>query len=103
MSVLLKRESFLNFTELVEFQDGSLSFGLMTLPDVSERLEDTFTIVEGGDTLEIFALEYYGSTELWWIIAEANGMLLPEVEMYDGRQLRIPGSSRVDALLSGRR
>jgi hypothetical protein len=39
---------------------------------------------------DILALQFYGSEQLYWIIAYANGMIDPFAETYIGRRLRIP-------------
>lgn len=48
--------------------------------------------------LDILAVQYFGSgmETLWWVIAQANGMVDPDAEMYAGMKLRVP--TREDVL-----
>lgn len=39
---------------------------------------------------DLIALEFYGSEQLYWVIAYANGMTDPFAETYIGRRIRIP-------------
>lgn len=39
---------------------------------------------------DIISLEFYGTEQLYWVIAFANGMTDPFAETYIGRRLRIP-------------
>jgi hypothetical protein len=47
--------------------------------------------------LTLIANRYYQRPDLWWIIAEANGITLPTKDMKVGMTLHIPSSSRVFA------
>lgn len=46
--------------------------------------------------LDMIAVIYFGDgyEEMWWAIAEANGIINPETEMYPGMKLVIPPDSR---------
>jgi len=44
--------------------------------------------------IDLIAFHYYGDCALWWVIAEANGVLNP-LELEVGRVLRIPAWATV--------
>ncbi|WP_160153355.1 putative Ig domain-containing protein [Microbulbifer sp. ALW1] len=46
--------------------------------------------VRPGDTLRTIAQTVYGSSSLWYLIADANGLADDAVVLTDGQQLRIP-------------
>jgi len=35
------------------------------------------TVIEAGDTVDAIAFRVYGSSRLWWIIADLNGLIHP--------------------------
>lgn len=50
--------------------------GMRFRPEINEEL--VFTIyLEDGDTFESLAYKYYGSEDLWWIIADQNPLVHP--------------------------
>jgi nucleoid-associated protein YgaU len=46
-------------------------------------------VVVGGETLDLLAVRYYGSEELWWRIADANPLRLL-FDLAPGDELVIP-------------
>ncbi|MES2090245.1 MAG: LysM peptidoglycan-binding domain-containing protein, partial [Pseudomonadota bacterium] len=46
--------------------------------------------VRTGDTLQSIALSVWGDSSLWYLIAEANGMLSADAALTDGQSLVIP-------------
>ena len=47
--------------------------------------------VRQGDTLRSIARVVFGSSSLWYLIADANGLADDSVELVEGQQLKIPG------------
>lgn len=47
--------------------------------------------VRQGDTLRSIARLVFGSSSLWYLIADANGLADDSVELVEGQQLKIPG------------
>lgn len=35
------------------------------------------TVIEAGDSIDAIAFRIYGSSRLWWIIADLNGLIHP--------------------------
>jgi hypothetical protein len=59
-------------------------------PDIPLSDSDNYVITVLGDRLDLMALDFYGDSDLWWIIVSANGLpgdsLFPPI----GYQLRVP-------------
>jgi hypothetical protein len=59
-------------------------------PDIPLSNNDSYVITTLGDRLDLMALDFYGDTGYWWVIASANSLpgdsLFPPV----GMQLRLP-------------
>lgn len=53
----------------------------------------THTVLE-GQTIQNIAFAYYGDSGLWGLIADANDILNPFEDLYDGMQLKIPNYGR---------
>ena len=47
-------------------------------------------IVQSGDTLRTIAARVFGDANLWYVIAEENGLTDPDAALEEGSQLRIP-------------
>ena len=58
--------------------------------DLYHRVEDS-----EENRIDMISYKYYGSVYLWWIIAIANGILDPLLEIASGDTLRIPDISTV--------
>ena len=56
------------------------------------EISDTDVTIVGlyGQRFENLAHKSYGNTELWWIIARANGQLDGSTYMVPGKEYRIP-------------
>ena len=56
------------------------------------EISDTDVTIVGlyGQRFENLAHKFYGNTELWWIIARANGQLDGSTYMVPGKEYRIP-------------
>jgi hypothetical protein len=74
-------------------------FGLQNLPDFPSSSGDTNYTVKLNDKIEQLAYTFYGNVELWWVLAGANDIVLPDGDMYEGLVLRIPAPSVVNQVL----
>ena len=59
-------------------------------PDIAESEEDIYVISTGGDRFDTLALQFYGDSSLWWVIASANTSVRDSLVVKPGVQLRIP-------------
>ena len=55
--------------------------------------EDIYVITTGTDRYDTLALQFYGDSSLWWIIASANVSKKDGLAVEQGIQLRIPADS----------
>lgn len=59
-------------------------------PNIPARSSDLYVITTAGDRYDTLALEYYGDSSLWWIIAGVNNSKKDSLSVKPGVQLRIP-------------
>ena len=102
------RNSWLNFCEPASvFRiKGSLRntertdyWELFIPPEIPLSENDITHIVTSNQRIDSIAYQYYGSSALWWIIAERNNISLPLSEVKQGVELIIPSRSVVDTVL----
>lgn len=75
--------------------DGDFHATVYRVPGPTLGEDYTFKshIVIEGDRLDVLAAEFYGDSELWWLIAEAN-LELFDFDPAPGTVLRIPYAAR---------
>jgi nucleoid-associated protein YgaU len=62
-------------------------------PEIPRSFSDVYVYTTIGDRYDTLALQYYGNSSLWWIIASANGTLKQDsLTPPVGTQLRIPAN-----------
>lgn len=61
-------------------------------PEIPLSNNDSYVITTLGDRMDLMAMDFYGDTGYWWVIASANA--LPGDSLYPpiGMQLRIPAN-----------
>lgn len=61
--------------------------------------EDAYHTVGAGEVgrLDLISFQYYQTTHLWWMIAEASGISDPIQDVVAGMVLRIPAPNQVFA------
>jgi len=62
-------------------------------PEIPLSFDDIYVYTDIGDRFDILAQNYYGDSNLWWVISIANdqldqGSIIPPI----GVQIRIPGN-----------
>tara|TARA_R110001592_G_scaffold335904_1_gene620929 strand:+ start:1126 stop:1503 length:378 start_codon:yes stop_codon:yes gene_type:complete len=70
-------------------------------PSISLAFSDTYVYTSRGDRYDLLAQNFYGDSNLWWVIVRANpsqtpDSLIPEI----GAQIRIPSKDRLSNILS---
>lgn len=58
--------------------------------DVRPRANDGSVVVLEGETLHHVAERALGDAQLFWIIADVNGIVDPTVALEPGRRLKVP-------------
>lgn len=62
-------------------------------PEVPLSESDIYVYTSQGDRYDILALQYYGDSSLWWVIAIANPNIdLMTLVIPQGVQIRIPSN-----------
>jgi len=93
MTVKLSRLSRMRFARLVRV-GGVESWEQPVYPEIENADDDIIYTVASADRIDVLANRFYGSVELWWVIAVANGMKLMPNDLYDGQVIRIPSKKR---------
>lgn len=60
-------------------------------PTVPPTADDFYILSSAGDRYDTLALDFYGDSKLWWVIASANIMNKASLAIQPGLQIRIPG------------
>ena len=80
-----------------QLSDGTyLMDPLQIRPSIPESEDDLYHEVTAGEAgkLDTLSYYYYGTVNLWWVIASANGVLNP-LRVEAGTKLRIPSIEKV--------
>ena len=70
-------------------------------PEIVPTANDLYIYTSYEDRLDLLAYDYYGNSNLYWIISSAN----PDITRRDsffikgGVQIRIPSPDRIDAII----
>ena len=71
-------------------QRGDQFYSNNIYPDIPLSNDDSYVIAVLGDRLDLLALDFYGDTSFWWVIASANALPGDSLYVQPGMQLRIP-------------
>lgn len=71
-------------------QLGSRFYTNNIYPDIPYSNDDNYVMTVLGDRLDLLALDFYGDTSLWWVIASANALPGDSLYLEPGLQLRLP-------------
>lgn len=94
MSVKTHNKSRLRFYQLITLDDYEF-WNFDELPEVPVFNDDVYYQVKTGDRIDLIANSFYGTPQLWWVIAVANELELLPVELNDDLVLRIPSPTYV--------
>lgn len=76
-----------------------VAFGLMLDAVVADGSDELFSVPVGmANRLDLVSDQFYGTKNLWWVVALVNNQLDPLVGFVPGDQIRIPQKSRLSAL-----
>lgn len=76
--------------ELLRTESGRRYYKNVIYPEIPVHEEDIYVITTGTDRYDTLALQFYGDSSLWWIIATANVSKKDGLSVQQGVQLRIP-------------
>jgi len=82
---------------VIKSSTGKQIYATSRYPEIPLLENDIYVYTTQGDRYDVLALNYYGDSSLWWIIASANPNIdLMTLVIPEGVQIRIPGNfSRV--------
>lgn len=94
MAVAIRDTSRLKFARLITLDDVE-HWELPEYPEIPEAADDLRYEVQSNDRIDLLANRFYGSADLWWIIAIANGLELLPSDLKVRSTLRVPSGRRV--------
>ena len=73
-------------------KDRKIHYKNILFPEIPLDVNDIYAMSRVGDRLDLIAYRFYGSTELWWIIAIANKDIIrrDSYSLKPGLEIRIP-------------
>jgi hypothetical protein len=76
--------------------DGNVVFGLMKDVIVPDPSDELFVVPQAAvNRLDLVSNEFYGTPQLWWVIARVNNVLDPLVGLPQGTTIRVPTKARL--------
>lgn len=94
MTVKRRDTSRLKFAKLVTLE-GVEHWELPEYPTIGDAPDDRRYVVNRTDRIDQLAEVFYGTADLWWIIAIRNDLELVPNDLYENQVLRIPSGRRV--------
>ena len=94
------------FSQKIDEQNPNLGentfFGTFQRIEIPTGDDDTFYMIRNVDNgrLDVLAFDFYGSAELWWVLAVVNQIFDPLFGVEPGTVIRIPGLQKVFTALS---
>jgi len=96
MAIKIRRTSRLNFSRLVTLGGSNVvSWEMPEYPAINEGQDDILYQVQQEDRIDLLAQRFYGTPELWWVIAVANGLALLPNDLRPYSTIRVPSNNRV--------
>ena len=89
MGVIISSTSRLQHAQLVVL-DGIEFWDLPDYPEIPVRTDDLSHDVDDLDRIDLIANTFYKDPTLWWVIALANDIRLPDIQLNPGTTIRIP-------------
>lgn len=73
-------------------------FGMMRPVVVADTSDEIYVMPKSGEgRLDLVSALFYGTPQLWWVIASVNDLTDPLVGAAAGTQIRVPQKSRLAA------
>lgn len=77
--------------QITKYQNKGIQYYLNNIyPEIPLSENDNYIISTLGDRLDLLALDFYGDTSFWWVIASANALSGDSLYIEPGLQIRIP-------------
>jgi len=83
-------------TEIYRSKDGEVHFGLLQDSVIADSTDQLYTVTQAGEKrLDAISHLFYGTSKLWWVIAQVNGIVDPLNGVASKTELRIPTKERL--------
>lgn len=94
---LVERAPYSMFSKTPVYSvNGETVHGLMQDPVVPDASDDMFTVKDvEGSRLDTISENFYGTPQLWWVLARVNNIQDPMLGVRQGTKIRIPLKSRL--------
>jgi hypothetical protein len=78
---------------VIKSATGKQIYATSRYPEIPLSENDIYVYTSQGDRYDLLALNYYGDSSLWWVIAAGNPNIdLMTLVIPEGVQIRIPGN-----------
>lgn len=78
---------------VIKSPTGKQMYATSRYPEIPLSENDVYVYTTQGDRYDLLALNYYGDSSFWWIIAAANPNIdLMTLVIPEGVQIRIPSN-----------
>ena len=79
---------------IIKSLSGKQMYATSRYPEIPLSANDIYVYTSQGDRYDLLALNYYGDSSLWWVIAVANpNISLGTLVIPEGVQIRIPSNA----------
>lgn len=79
-----------NDNDIKKLKSGQQVYRTKIYPNNELNETDDYVVTEYGDRLDNIAFDYYGNSNLWWVIAVANNIHDAPIGLEEGIILRLP-------------
>lgn len=84
--------------EIEGVRQNIIAFGLMTPAVVSDASDILYRVPQAGEgRLDLISQQFYGTPELWWVVATVNNLVDAIIGFVAGQTIRIPTKERLAA------
>lgn len=101
MATIFDRFSFLNFFNLFIVNNFTFWDSIIFRDLSKPREDDIKVVITKADRIDLISNKFYGTPQLWWVIALANNMRNISTDFRPGREIVVPSSEFIDKLFSG--
>lgn len=85
-------------TPIYALSGATVVFGLMQPAVVPDDTDELWVVPSAGvPRLDLLANDFYGTPNLWWVLASVNNVLDPLVSVPTGTAIRVPTKERLSA------
>lgn len=94
----LPNYSMFSKTPVYDLGSDTVVFGLMQPAVVPDNTDELWVVPSAGvPRLDLLANDFYGTPQLWWVLASVNNILDPLVSVPTGTGIRVPTKTRLAA------